>query len=110
MTPPNAGDLKERLDSHMGKADMREVLADCRLAAKEIDRLESQLAEARKALEATGHKRDRLRSGYGLIMNGLTEGRIKGDDVVWYDDILTLYDFCGDILGHEYGGKEEDRS
>jgi hypothetical protein len=45
-------DIVERLMAHMGKADMGEVLADCRLAADEITRLRYKLATARnEALE-----------------------------------------------------------
>ena len=36
-------DLIERLQSHMGKADMGDVLRDCRLAADRIEALEAAL-------------------------------------------------------------------
>ena len=37
---------------------------------------------------------ERLRLGYRAIMEGLIAGRVGGDDVVWYDNIETLFDFC----------------
>lgn len=47
QTPAQASDLIERLQSHMGKADMGEVLADCRLAADRISSLEAEVAGLR---------------------------------------------------------------
>ena len=38
-------DLVERLRSHMGKADMGDVLRDCREAAARIEALEAALRE-----------------------------------------------------------------
>lgn len=40
------GDIVERLRAHMGKADIGDVLPDCRAAADEIERLRAQAAEA----------------------------------------------------------------
>lgn len=42
-------DLVERLQSHMGQADMGEVLADCRKAADAIERLMKALEPFAKA-------------------------------------------------------------
>lgn len=44
-------DLTERLRAHMGKAEIKDVLPDCREAADEIERLNRELAEAREALD-----------------------------------------------------------
>lgn len=45
-------DLIERLTSHMGKAEVPDLLRDCRLAAAHIASLEADLAEAREIIEA----------------------------------------------------------
>lgn len=45
-------ELIERLQSHMGKADMGEVLADCRLAADKITALRERVAEMEAAITA----------------------------------------------------------
>ena len=44
-------DIVERLEAHMGKADIGDVLPDCREAAKEIRSLRAKLDVAVKALE-----------------------------------------------------------
>ena len=48
------------------------------------EQAETTLAEMRWALEA--------------IRDGTTTGKVGGDDVVWFDEITTLYDFCDGIL------------
>lgn len=47
--------LIERLDSHMGKADMGEVLADCRLAAQTILALREALQRISKLTPITAN-------------------------------------------------------
>lgn len=44
-------DIVERLESHMGLADIQNVLADCREAATEIDRLRSLATQHRQGGE-----------------------------------------------------------
>lgn len=51
MTQPNADDLKERLRSVTSNTAWYVFVAYCVDAADHIERLESQLAEARKVLE-----------------------------------------------------------
>lgn len=68
-------DLIERLQSHMGKADMGEVLADCRLAATAIESLRAEnarLTEERDAL-VEDHRKLALFHASG------------GQDVAWAD-------------------------
>lgn len=47
-------DIVDRLEAHMGKAEIHDVLHDCREAAQEIRRLRSELAEAQGVLEQNG--------------------------------------------------------
>jgi hypothetical protein len=41
----------------------------------------------------------KLRAGYEEIMKGTVNGTVGGEDVVWFDQIETLYDFC-DRMAH----------
>lgn len=43
-------------------------------------------------------EREQLRLGYRAIMEGLIAGRVGGEDVVWYDKIETLFDFCDAMI------------
>jgi hypothetical protein len=50
-------DIVERLEAHMGLAEIQDVLPDCKEAAVEIRKLRAALAESReliKALSRTG--------------------------------------------------------
>lgn len=41
---------------------------------------------------------DRLQAGILRIMRGIQAGTVGGDDVVWFDEYTTLYDFCDGLL------------
>ena len=49
-------DLVERLQSHMGKADMGDVLRDCREAADRIEALEFEVEHERYNVEKTAQE------------------------------------------------------
>ena len=49
--PMMSDELIERLQSHMGKADIEEDLTDCRLAADTITALRAEVERLREALE-----------------------------------------------------------
>ena len=51
MTRAEAEKLIERLTSHMGKAEVPDLLRDCRLAADALAHLRAERDEMRKALE-----------------------------------------------------------
>lgn len=37
---------------------------------------------------------DRAIAGHDQICDGLEHGRVSGEDVVWFDTITTLWEFC----------------
>lgn len=51
-------DLVERLEAHMGKADIGDVLPDCREAASEIRRLRGLLQACSDALAGSEYPSD----------------------------------------------------
>lgn len=55
-------DIVERLQSHMYKADMSEVLADCRIAADEIEALRARCEKAEADLTSVAARYHRLHS------------------------------------------------
>ena len=55
---------------------------------------QQQIIDGSAMLAAKDAEIERLRLGYRAIMEGLIAGRVGGDDVVWYDNIETLFDFC----------------
>jgi hypothetical protein len=84
-------DLVERLRAHMGKAEIKDVLPDCRLAADEIERLRDRLSFAE------------------FEWNRATEGMIERDAVIErlrsqlgkaHDACLTLCGNHGFATGH----------
>lgn len=48
-------------------------------------------------LEDAAKEIERLRNGFRAIKKAMVEGRVC-DDVAWFDDITTLYDFCDSFL------------
>ena len=43
---------------------------------------------------------ERLRNGIAQICDGLERGDI-GEDVTWFNDYLTLWEFCAEFIGRE---------
>lgn len=41
---------------------------------------------------------DRLRAALIAIRNGTIKGTVGGEDVVWFDQITTLHDFCDQVI------------
>lgn len=72
-----------------GAVAMREALTStlASLAARKDELVE----EAKARIE-------HLSLGYEAIREGLTAGRVGGEDIVWYSQIETLWDFCGHML------------
>ena len=102
----SSGDIGERLREHTrvittgnGKLEPSWILIE--EAAAEIERRDrlisahqQQIMDGSAMLAAKDAEIERLRLGYRAIMEGLIAGRVGGDDVVWYDNIETLFDFC----------------
>lgn len=51
-------------------------------------------ADLREKAEAA----DRMEKGLRSIMRSLGDEKIQ-DDVVWYDDFITMFDYCAGVLG-----------
>lgn len=49
----------------------------------------------------TGGEVERLRHGLAQIMAGCVAGTVGGDDVVWFSEIETLWEFCAGTLDPE---------
>ena len=100
----SSGDIVDRLrEPKSGNpVDLACHLDDlCQDAAAEIERRDrlisahqQQIIDGSAMLAAKDAEIERLRLGYRAIMEGLIAGRVGGDDVVWYDNIETLFDFC----------------
>lgn len=48
---------------------------------------------------------ERLRNGFHAIKKAALEGRVC-DDVAWFDDITTLYDFCELVLNKGFADQQ----
>lgn len=62
----------------------------------EIANIERADSIEKRLAEAVSHNIE-LRAGFERIKAGLSRGKI-GDDVVWFDSITTLWDFCDQLL------------
>ena len=72
----------------------KEAAAEIERRDRLISAHQQQIIDGSAMLAAKDAEIERLRLGYRAIMEGLIAGRVGGDDVVWYDNIETLFDFC----------------
>lgn len=94
------------------REDVQCLLHDLERKDAEIEQLKRQLQESRAdhtALQRaligdTGAsailEAERLSAGITQICDGLERGDI-GDDVVWFDNFQTLWEFCAALIGRE---------